>query len=149
MRFREREREKCLGRWRVRFYWERSKRNERKSRWSQYIEITKLDDREVLRCYWELSTAKRPQWIKLLSSRQNIARWIKNLSRSYRDKFSKASMDQDCVKFCLEKRFKISIDSLAVERYREAVKKCKNYFSKKRKTHKWMQSSMLLNQRSN
>ena len=35
--------------------------------------------------------------IEHLSSKQNVAQWIKNLSRSYRDKFSKALMDQDCV----------------------------------------------------
>ena len=63
--------------------------------------------------------------IEDLSSRQRVSRWIVNLSGSYQDKFSKTSMGWDCDNSCLERRSRGSIDSLVVERYREAIEKCK------------------------
>ena len=53
-----------------------------------------------------LSMTKKPQWIEQLSSRQKLSWWIENLSRSYWDKFQKASMDWKCNKICQEKQSK-------------------------------------------
>ena len=44
--------------------------------------------------------------IENLSSKQNVSRWIENLSRSYRDKFSKALMDQNSINFYRERKIK-------------------------------------------
>ena len=44
--------------------------------------------------------------IEQLSAKQNLSRCIENLSRSYRNKFQKASMDRNCDKICREKKSK-------------------------------------------
>ena len=79
-----------------------------------------------------------------LSARQKVSRWIKKLSGRTPD----ISMDRKCVNFCWERR-KIGSTNRNLSRiYWEAVKLDKSSFSKRGKTHKWMQSSKLLNQRS-
>ena len=42
-------------------------------------------------------------------------------------------MDRDCDNSCRERRSRGSIDSLAIKRYREAVKKCTKQFFKEEK----------------
>ena len=87
--------------------------------------------------------------IKQLLARQKLSRWIKNLWRSYRDKFQKVSMDQKCNKICPEKKSKGLDRYLSVEICLEVVMLDKKKKIKERKnTQKWMQSSKLLNQRS-
>ena len=69
--------------------------------------------------------------IEYLSSIQKLPRWIEIMITSIEKRSSRGS-----------------IDSLAVKRYRKLLRLLKNSFSKKRKTQTWMQSNMLLNQRS-
>ena len=81
--------------------------------------------------------------IEHLLSRQKVSRWIEKLLRSQMLWWIEIALTS------IEKgRSKISIDSLVIEMCREAVEMCKNSFSKKIETQKWMESSMLLNQRS-
>ena len=68
--------------------------------------------------------------IEKLSARQNLSQWIKNLSRSYRDNFQKASMDLKCIKIYREKKSKGLDRQLVVEIYREAIELDRNNFSK-------------------
>ena len=79
------------------------------------------------RCYQESIDSQRTSMDRTANE---------NLSRSYRDKFKKASMDRDCINFCRERRTKYLNGLLAIESYQEAVKMCKNNFSKKKKKHK-------------
>ena len=72
--------------------------------------------------------------IEKLSARQNLSQWIKNLSRSYRDNFQKASMDLKCIKICREKKSKGLDRLLVVEIYRDAIELDRNSFSKIGKT---------------
>ena len=115
------------------------------------LSSTKSQQMKLSRCYWELSTARRPRWIELLLSIYRANRMLLNGSRICREAIETNSQKLWWIKIALtwERRSRGLIDSLAVERYWEDVEKCKNSFSKKRKRQKWMQSSMLLNQRSN
>ena len=107
---------------------------------------------ELSRCYREVSTAKWPRWIEKLLSIYRRDRNFLNGSRSCQEAIETNSQKLWWIEIALtavEKgRLRDSIDSLIVERYQEAIEMLKNSFSKKRKTHIWMQSSMLLNQRS-
>ena len=96
-----------------------------------------------------MSTTKIPRRIEQLSARLKLSRWIKNLSRSYRDKFQIALWIEDAIRFVEKRSPRVSIDSYLSRIYQEAVELDKKQFYKERKnTHKWMQSSKLLNQRS-
>ena len=44
--------------------------------------------------------------IEYLSSTHKLSQWIENLSRSYRDKFSKTLIDQNCDNSCRERKIK-------------------------------------------
>ena len=113
-------REGYLGRWRVRKYRERLEKNERKfmltlyigshdSRWIKRCrEVLRFKSRqmELLRSYQEVSTTKWPRWIEKLSSIYRAHRNFLDGSRSYRDKFSKTSMDQNCNNSCRERKVK-------------------------------------------
>ena len=59
--------------------------------------------------------------IKQLLARQKLSRWIKNLWRSYRDKFQKVSMDKKCNKIFPEKKSKGLDRYLSVEICLEVV----------------------------
>jgi len=117
-------------------------------------EVSSTNSRQIYlsRCYRELSIAKRPRWIELLSSIYWANRKFLDGSRICWEAIETNSQKFRWIEIALtsvEKgRSKISINSLAVERCRKAVEMCKNSFSKKRKIQKWIQSSMLLNQRS-
>ena len=100
-------------------------KNEPEIAWILYIEPFKSRQNESCRevsrfklrqmhlsnSYPEVSIAKTGSMdrrvIKHLSRRQKLSRWIEELSRSYRD--------------CDKKKLKSLIDSLAIERCREAV----------------------------
>ena len=68
--------------------------------------------------------------IENLSSKQKLSRWIENLSRSYRDKFQKVSMDRRCIKICREKEAQ---GSRWIVICLEVVKLDKNRFFKEEK----------------
>ena len=77
-------------------------------RQSSYRKVSSFNFRQMKlsRSYREVSTAKSPRWIEKLSSVQKLPRWIKKLLRSYRDKFSKTSMDRNCDNNCRERKIK-------------------------------------------
>ena len=92
-----------------------------KAWWIQRCRAFKSRWIELSRSYREVSIVKEPRWIEKLSRRQKLSWWIKKLSRSYRNKFLKTSMDRNCDSSCRKSKIKSSIDSLAIERYQEAV----------------------------
>ena len=122
------------GRWRgwVRGVLEREKsvsvqRNQRemkrKSYWSFIEKTWSSMDRKVSRicralildrfiCWGAIESYQRQRnldgsnAIKHLSSRQKVSRWIENLLTSYRDKFSKVSMDPNCINFYWKRKIK-------------------------------------------
>ena len=96
-------RERCLGRWEVRNYRERSRRNEMKIALTLYIEISFSQCieryREVLRIkMWEIaikqlsrscpevSTTKSARWIEKLSRRQKLSWWIEEIETFFMDR---------------------------------------------------------------
>ena len=105
-------------------------------------------DREAVE---QLSSRGQPWWIENLSRIYRPYRKFLDGSRICREAFEIESRKCRWIEIALNSVEKsnprVSIDSLAVERYREAVKMCKNSFSKKRKTQIWMQSNMPHNQR--
>ena len=73
------------------------------------ISVTSIDQKVSRRCRaLNFNRYSYRGGVKQVSSRQKLSRSIHQLSRSYRD--------------CDKKKLKISIDSLAVERCRDAVK---------------------------
>ena len=121
-------------------------------------------DNRKMQNMWKIIHARRSstdqEAIELLLSR-NQHRWIENLSkiyrldrkfldgsRSYREELQISRWIENVLTF-VEKRRKIGLTDRNLSRiYWEAVKLDKSSFSKRGKTHKWMQSSKLLNQRS-
>ena len=79
------------------------------------------------------STSMDRTAIEKLSAKQNLSRWIENLSRSYREKFQKASMDQKCVKIYWEKKSNSLDRQLSIEKLSSLIK---TSFSKRGKKHK-------------
>ena len=119
-----------------------------------YRELSSTNSREIYlsRCYRELSTTRRPRWIEQLSSIYRADKKFLNglrICQEVKTNSQKLRWIEIALTSVEKGRSKGSIDSLAVKRCQEVVEMCKNNFSKKRKTQKWMQSSMLLNQRSN
>ena len=156
------EREKCLGRWRIKNYWERSEKMREKnvlrlyiekheSRWIERCrEVSSTNSRqmELSRCYWEVSTAKWPQWIEKLSSIYWAYRNFLDRSRSCWEAIQKNSQKLQWIKIAITAVEKGgsrgSINSLSIKKL---LRCSKNSFSKKRKTQRWIKSS-ILNQRS-
>ena len=124
-REREREREMSLGRRGDKICRERSGRNERKSRWSIYIEnhkarwieryqalkMREIAIKELSRICRGVSTAKGPRWIEKLLSIYRASKTFLNGSSSYRE----------AIKNAIKRSWKVSIDSLAIERCPAAV----------------------------
>ena len=100
---------------------------------------------ELLRVYREVSIAKGARWIKKLSSIYWASRKFLNGSSSCQEAIENATK---AIENAIKRSWKSLIDSLAIERCPAAVEIAQKQFFKKRKTHTWMQSSMLYNQRS-
>ena len=113
----------------------RAKAIYRKSQFSMDREVSRFKSyqMELLRGIHSKVTLMDREAIEHLSNIQRLPRWIKKLLRSYRDKFSKTSIDQNCITTIEKGRSKGSIDSLAVERYRETVKIAQKQFFKEEK----------------
>ena len=147
------KREQCVSIERYLMKWEKNRAEatyrKHEARWiERYWELSSTNSQHIylLRCYWELSTAKRPWWIEQLSRIYWADRKFLDGSRICWEAIETNSQKFRWIEVTLtsiEKgSSKISINSLVVEM-------SKNSFLEKRKTQIWMQSSMLFNQRSN
>ena len=133
------ERERCLGRWEVRNDWERLRRNVVRnlfieipvSRWiKRFRELSRIKTREIdidelSSSYREVSTANKLRWINKLSSIYQASRNFLNGSSSCWEAIKIESQESQWIEIMItaivKGSSKGSIDSLVVERYREAA----------------------------
>ena len=99
------------------------------TRWiDKYREVSRIKNSqmELLRSYQKVSIAKEPQWIEKLSSIHQAYRNFLNGSSIYRESIEQKYQNPRWIQImiiAIEKRSsRGSIDSLAVERYWEALK---------------------------
>ena len=122
-------------------------KKKKKSCWAIYRKARSLIDWEVSRfksrkmepsrSYRKVSTTKWPQWIEKLSSIYQVYRNILDGSRSCQKAIETNSQKLRWIEIAItvvEKgRSRGSIDSLIIERYREAIEIAQKYFFKEEK----------------